>query len=113
MKTYMVLAVFSAHWLLISSDKKIVNLDKTGDIFITKDRKKSCSSCKTLYFSSTKPRRVVVQSGATFDMGSLARTVVFCGKVDLVIEAAGNLYFPSGEKLCMTGSTKIIFTPPA
>ena len=41
MKTYMALALFSAHWAVLSTDKKIVNLDKTGDIFITKDRKKS------------------------------------------------------------------------
>ena len=112
MKTYMALALFSAHWAVLSTDKKIVNLDKTGDIFITKDRKKSCSSYKTLYFSATKPHKVVVQSGATLDMGSLARTIVFCGKADLVVESGGNLNF-TGEKLCMNGSTKIIFTPPA
>jgi hypothetical protein len=101
------------HFSILSSDKKTVNLDKIGDIFITKECKRNkCASCKVISFFSTVPRKVVVQSGATLDIGSLGRTVFFCGKTNLVIEAGGNLNF-TGERLCMTGSTQMIFTPPA
>ena len=113
MQKYMLFIFLSIQVITLCSDKKVINLDKTGDIVFTKDRKKkSYSCCKTVCFYASKPHKVIVESGTTLDMGSLGSTIIFCGKADFVVEAGANLNF-TGEKLCMTGSTKIIFTAPA
>ena len=101
------LLVFKTH-----AHKTTVNLDKTGDISITGDTNYFSSPNKSAHFYSSKPCKVIVKTGAVLHMGSLGDTVIFSGKTDLVIEAGGSLNF-TGQTLCMTGSTKIIFLPPA
>jgi len=111
--TYYLLMLLSSAVLFSNTyaHKKTVNLDKTGDISITGNNNCFCSSNKSACFSSSTPHKVIVRTGAVLNIGSLGDTVIFSGKTDLVVEAGGSLNF-TGQTLCMTGSTKIIFLPP-
>ena len=106
----MLVVFFSVHFLSLSSDKKNINLDKTGDISITPQTKKLCSAAnQTICFYSSTPHQVVVTRGTTLDLGSLGCTIIFSGKTNFIIQPGATIHM-SGQKLCMTGSTKLIFT---
>ena len=90
--------------------QKKINLDSCGDLSIATN----CNAFvipdgKLLTFYYTKPRKVVVKQGAALNFsGQKGGTVIFAGKTDLVIEPGGKLLL-AGQKICMTGCTRMIF----